>query len=147
MTRTGHECEQCGARYASAGDSCVERFGALLALDHSRTEPWGSRHGVAFAVFVLQHVSSYGPLSVERSWQYLQRVYVSGEAPMAVARGMRRAGEGPTGWDVPPLPGTARRPHRFAVTIADLGEFTAESYAERLDDWCRATLGALQEDA
>src|ERR1051326_7998235 len=48
-------CVECGAEYESDEDSCVARFDRLLALDHSRQEPWGSRHGQAFAAFALQH--------------------------------------------------------------------------------------------
>ena len=53
MTPT--RCDECGARYTEPGDSCQARFDQLLALDHSRQEPWGSRHGLAFAAFALQH--------------------------------------------------------------------------------------------
>jgi len=49
MTR----CPECGASYATEDDSCSARFERLLALDHSRQEPWGSRHGQAFAAFAL----------------------------------------------------------------------------------------------
>ena len=52
-------CNECGARYGNSTDSCVVRFDQLLALDHSRREPWGSRHGLAFAVFALQHPQRY----------------------------------------------------------------------------------------
>jgi hypothetical protein len=34
-------------------------------------------------------------------------------------------------------------PRRARVTIAELGEFDAETYPARLEDWCRATLESL----
>src|SRR5205823_8749822 len=50
-----HQCAECGAMYIDEFDSCAARFETLLAVDHSRREPWGSRHGQAFAAFALQH--------------------------------------------------------------------------------------------
>jgi hypothetical protein len=50
----GSLCPECGATYSEEGDSCAARFDQLLALDHSRREPWGSRHGQAYAAFALQ---------------------------------------------------------------------------------------------
>jgi hypothetical protein len=49
-------------------------------------------------------------------------------------------GRTPPGWAVPARavrPGCAP-----AVTIVDLGDFDAATYAARLDDWCRAALVA-----
>jgi catechol 2,3-dioxygenase-like lactoylglutathione lyase family enzyme len=45
----------------------------LLALDHSRQEPWGSRHGVAFAAFALQHPARYAT-SLDPAWATLHRM-------------------------------------------------------------------------
>src|SRR5712664_2891954 len=47
-------CPQCGAVYPPPPTSCADQFAVLLALDHSRREPWGSRHGLAFAAYSLQ---------------------------------------------------------------------------------------------
>ena len=137
---TPHRCSECGAEYADAEDSCTARFDALLALDHSRREPWGSRHGQAFAAFALQHPQRYAS-SLDRAWAVLHRIYVSGEAPAKVFAALVGArGELPPTWSVPRR---ASRPIAApAVTIAELGDFEAETYAERLDAWCRATLVA-----
>lgn len=48
-------CVECGA---SAGTSCAELFEHLLALDHSRKEPWGPLHGIVVACYRLQHPST-----------------------------------------------------------------------------------------
>jgi len=80
MTPT--HCEDCGARYRDAADSCQGRFDQLLALDHSRQEPWGSRHGLAFAAFVLQHPRRYSAASVARARELIHRVVVNHE-PLA----------------------------------------------------------------
>ena len=58
----GNRCPQCGGALASPDDSCASRFDTLLALDHSRQEPWGSRHASAFATFALQHRACPGLL-------------------------------------------------------------------------------------
>ena len=134
-------CPECGARYATDGDSCQTRFEQLLALDHSRREPWGSRHGQAFAAFVLQHPVLHAR-SVERAWAALYRIYVHGEAPHAVFASFRpsataRGGARPR---VPALPiGRAAAPR---VTIVDLADFAPETYPASLDGWCRAALEA-----
>ena len=130
-------CTQCGAEYEKENDSCSARFDRLLALDHSRQEPWGSRHGQAFAAFALQHPETY-PSSVDHAWQALHRIYVRGEAPTYVFAALR--GRGRTDHETP------RRPDRPlelpSVTIAYLADFAADTYPERLDAWCRASLAA-----
>ena len=139
-----HTCPQCGARYDNAADSCAQRFAALLALDHSRQEPWGSRHGSAFAAYTLQHPQGQARDSHTRCWMLLQRVWVSGDDPQFVAKTLRRIEEGAAApWTVPPLPADAEKPRRPRVTIADLGDFDAPTYAAKLEAWCRATLEAL----
>jgi hypothetical protein len=127
-------CKECGAHYADDEDSCASRFDELLALDHSRQEPWGSRHGQAFAAYALQHPAIHAR-SLDSAWAELYRIYVLGEYPAAVIASMR-AGRPATG--VPPRP-----PHRIAppkITIADLGDFGSETYSVRVDDWCKAAL-------
>ena len=133
-------CADCGARYAKAEDTCVARFDALLALDHSREEPWGSRHGQAFAAFALQHPGRYAS-SLDRAWATLYRIYVTHQLPHRVfAALVALRGAIPADWNVPVRP---ERPATApAVTILDLADFAAQTYPARLDDWCRATLAA-----
>ena len=134
------QCPECGAVYEINGDSCAARFDMLLALDHSRQEPWGSRHGQAFAVFALQHPTSY-PASLDRAWEVLYRIYVLGKPPAEVFGALVAArGAAPAALDVPPR--SARPIGAPMVTIADLADFAAETYVERFDAWCRATLAA-----
>jgi hypothetical protein len=136
-------CAECGARFDDPSRSCAERFDVLLALDHSRTEPWGSRHGQAFAAYTLQHPSTQSAESLERCWMMLCRILVAQDDPADVIRGLRRAGaRTPLGWTVTAFPGRDALRAPFAVTIADLGDFAAHEYAERLDAWCAATLAA-----
>ena len=145
---SGHVCPQCGAAYETADDSCARRFSALIALDHSRQEPWGSRHGSAFAAYTLQHPVGQPRVVLERCWIMLQRIWVAGDDPQFVARTLRAVEDGrPHPWTVPPLPGDADTPRRPRVTIADLGEFDAEGYPGRLEAWCRATLDATAQPA
>lgn len=133
-------CPECGAVYEPGGEDCGRRFEALLALDHSRTEPWGTRHGLAFSVFALQHSGRF-PLNVaERAWILLYRVYVEGDDYRRVTAALRRIGRQNPDWDVPAR--GAQRPTTFSVTIADLGSFSANRYIDQLDRWCRATVEA-----
>ncbi|HRQ78482.1 MAG TPA: DUF5946 family protein [Gemmatimonadaceae bacterium] len=134
MTPT--RCDECGASYTERDDSCQARFDQLLALDHSRQEPWGSRHGLAFAVFALQHPRRYGAGSVARSLELIQRVVRDGEPLASVVADFRAR----TDTEVPaPIDAS---PRTFAVTIADLGDFDAASYAHDLQRWARAALDA-----
>ena len=91
---TGHSCAQCRAHYTSPADSCESRFDSLLALDHSRQEPWGSRHGSAFAAFVLQHPAGRSREMLERCWTLLYRIWIAGEDSRAVAHALRRIEDG-----------------------------------------------------
>lgn len=136
---TTDRCPECGAVYP-AGDSCAARFAELLALDHSRREPWGSRHGQAFAAFALQHPATHAR-SLDHAWAALHRIYVHGEPPARVFGALvARGGAPPDGWHTPPRP--AEPAHAPAVTIADLGGFAAETWPQHLDAWCRAALAA-----
>ena len=143
---SGTTCPQCGAVYENADDSCAQRFSALLALDHSRQEPWGSQHGSAFAAFTLQHPEGQPRALLERCWIMLHRIWVARDDPQFVIRTLRDVENGrPHRWTVPPLPVDAARPRRPRVTIADLGEFDAAGYPGQLEAWCRATLEALAQ--
>ena len=134
------ECPECGATYTSDSDFCAERFNVLLALDHSRPEPWGSRHGQAFAAFVLQHPERF-KRSVDRAWATLQQIYVVGEEPERVVAALLSSPYAlPAWWTVAPR--SVQRHSAPSMTIADLGDFSATSYAERLDAWCLASLAA-----
>ena len=132
-------CPACGASYVAPGDTCAARFDALLALDHSRTEPWGSRHGIAFAAYALQHPDRVGPAVALRAFDTLDRVYRLGEPMRHVIHDMRAAATGaqttaPLRTSLPPRVAPA------TVTISALGEFAAATYAADLDAWCLATL-------
>lgn len=132
-------CPECGAIYQEDGDDCQRRFDALLALDHSRTEPWGSRHGLAFSAFALQHPSRFPPDVALRAWTMLYSVYVLGNDYLRVTAALRRLGRQNPDWDLPALP-ASRPASPFAFTISDMGSFTAPSYPDQLDGWCRAAL-------
>ncbi|HEX6316464.1 MAG TPA: DUF5946 family protein [Gemmatimonadaceae bacterium] len=138
-------CSQCGAAYASPEESCARRFEALIALDHSRQDPWGSRHGSAFAVYTLQHAKGQSRQSLERCWALLYRVWILGEPESLVTQSFRSPTARIESSRIPPFPEVTLR--RFRVTIADLGGFSPEDYAQRLEAWCRATLEAFGEPA
>jgi len=138
-------CPECGAVYSEPDDSCSARFDALLALDHSRREPWGSRHGMAFAAYALQHPALHAR-SLDNSFAALVRIYVGHEPRADVFARLRSTrGSLPAEWSVATRPAAPLRAP--SMTIADLGEFDAESYAARLDDWCRAALAVWGVDA
>ena len=90
---------------------------------------------VAFATFALQHPSRY-PASLDAAWSALYRLCCLGQ-PLAhvtaVFRGRARSTD-----NVPARP--ARIRELPAITIADLADFAATTYPERLDAWSRATL-------
>jgi len=132
------QCSECGAQYVSDSQSCLARFEELLALDHSRREPWGSRHGQAFAAFALQHPIRHRS-SLDAAWVALYRIYCRNESPSAVFTSIRHAGGRPDpNSDLPSRPLEPIASPR--LTIVDLGDFAATTYAARLDEWCRATL-------
>jgi Family of unknown function (DUF5946) len=128
-------CEECGARYRDAADSCQDRFDQLLALDHSRREPWGSRHGLAFAAFALQHPRRYPAATVASARELIQRVAGNGESLAQVVAEFRARPQ-----DTADRIETTSAPD-FSVTIADLGTFGAATYPDDLLRWARAALG------
>ena len=136
-------CAECGATWRDPEDACAARFDRLLALDHSHREPWGSRHGLAFAVYAVQHPARFPATSRAAAVELLTAVYRRGEDRAWAVRRLRTAMA-----DRKPASGTpdASVPHPrdgFPVTIASLGTFEAETYASALDAWCRATLATL----
>ena len=134
-------CEGCGAKYLPGSDSCAARFEVLLGLDHSRTEPWGSRHGLAFSAYVLQHPHRFDRSVLERAWLLLFSVYVNGADRIRLAEALRRLGKANPQWQTPPVP-AGQPPPRFDVTIKDLGGFEAATYAGQLDQWCESALAS-----
>ena len=134
------QCPECGASYADAGDTCESRFALLLALDHSRQEPWGSRHGMAFAAFALQHPARFAT-SLDHAWAALFQIYAAHmDARYVFATLRANALKTPQDWAVPPRP--AAKVRLPTMTIADLADFAADTYPDNLDAWCRATLDA-----
>ena len=138
MNAETHSCTQCGATY-EGDNTCESRFNELLALDHSRREPWGSRHGLAFAVYALQHPSSFDKATLDRSWLILYRVFVAGNSAPMLLHALVKNPALAASIDVPPRPSISSTQHP-RITIADLGNFEAIRYATRLQDWCVATL-------
>jgi hypothetical protein len=134
-------CPQCGATFADSSSSCEAKFDHLLALDHSHVQPWGSRHGVAFSTFVLQHPGGRTAVQLTACWIMLYRVWMKGDNRAKLAAAMRaRQNLPPAEWDVPPLPSVPAAGTRYAMTIADLGDFDADTYVHKLEEWGRATL-------
>ncbi len=135
---TDAHCADCGARYDGGEDSCQLRFDALLALDHSRTEPWGSRHAIAFATYALQHPTAHTDATRSFARELLRRVFQRHEPLTQVVADFRARGISPrrsiAAADIPPRGGP------FAVTIRDLGDFEASGYAAALERWALATL-------
>ena len=135
-----HRCSECGAEYANPGVSCPTRFDELLALDHSREEPWGSRHGQAFAAYALQHPRTHAA-SLDRAWVALYAIYVLNEEPLQVFEVLRRTpSQLAARLSIPPRPEGMVQPPE--ITIATLGDFASNTYPRLLDSWCRATLAA-----
>lgn len=141
-------CPECGGRHDDPADSCAARFGALLALDHSRREPWGSRHAIAFACYTLQHPASASHEALERCWLLLHRVVIEGDDPVRLAAALRKNPPARLeAWGVPPLPLSPSPGGPFPVTIGDLGEFDAASYPASLTAWAAATYRRWRGDA
>jgi hypothetical protein len=144
-------CAECGRFTAEA--TCETLFHQLLALDHSRQEPWGPLHGVAVGTYFLQHPTGQKPAALRPQWS-LAHAYLAGGLPRieAMTRRVRqlnansgsgRKPEAADYGDAPPLPSAT--PTAYAVTIGDVavdGTFPAEGYAERVRAWVSATIEA-----
>ncbi|NUP49039.1 MAG: hypothetical protein HOW97_17290 [Catenulispora sp.] len=142
-------CPECGA----ASGACDELFSALLALDHSRTEPWGPLHGVSVSCYFLQHPGRSAASHRAREWE-LVHAYLDGGLA-AVAWTARRARSenshrGP-GLTTPAMPAVrAVPPTVFAVTIEEVavdGTFPAGGFADRVTAWAAATVRAWRPAA
>jgi len=135
-------CADCGATWRDADAACQARFDRLLALDHSHREPWGSRHGLAFAVYALQHPTQFPATSRVAARDLLTAVYRRGE-DVAWAVGRLRTAMADSRRSMAPADVVPHPRRGFAVTIDGLGDFDAEHYVADLERWCRATLEAL----
>lgn len=136
-------CPECGAPA-----DCEELFQALLALDHSRREPWGPLHGVSVSCFVYQHpgrLASGPPFA----WTIMHAYLRDGrDGADRVVSGFRRANSHRHRGDAPSTDVSAPSgppPARFGVTISDVavdGAFPADGFAERVREWAAATVDA-----
>ena len=140
-------CAECGAPMQPR--SCDDLFHTLLALDHSRQEPWGPLHGVSVSCFLLQHHSRI-PDDDAMPWA-LVRGYLEGgldEIEQLVENARRgnshRLNAGPARVaHAAASPRATAPPSHFAVTIEDValdGSFPAAGFAERVKDWSAATV-------
>nr|WP_236540372.1 DUF5946 family protein [Spiractinospora alimapuensis] len=136
-------CPECGT---TSEVPCATLFNRLLALDHSRAEPWGPLHGVAVACYRLQHGSQLPEGSDVLLG--LLRVFVDEGAAAAhrFAEGRRRANSHRNrGAARPAYAPTTVSPNGFRVTLADVaadGTFPASGYERRVRDWADATITA-----
>lgn len=136
-------CPQCGATYVAPDDTCEARWQRLLALDHSRQAPWGPLHALSFATWTLQHPDAAAPGSVARCRELLERVIGRGEPLARVAADFRARPPAEPSTRSLELPlELSRRPRRFGVTIADLGDFDGATFESVLQRWAQATLEA-----
>ncbi|MFF8309733.1 DUF5946 family protein [Streptomyces lydicus] len=143
-------CAECGAPMDAR--SCDELFDILLALDHSRQEPWGPLHGVSVSCFLLQHPSRLPADDGTRAWALLHAYLAGGLAEVNQLVGRARRGnshrvKGSPSEDVreaaQPRRDAPRSP--FSVTIHDVavdGSFPSSEFAERVRAWAAATVDA-----
>jgi hypothetical protein len=137
-------CAQCGA---VSDTPCEELFQRLLALDHSRREPWGPLHGVAVACYRLQHPASLAEGAHTFPLELL-RTHVAGgaEASRKLTERSRRANSHRVRRREHTAPASSPdAPTRFAFTVAEVavdGSFPAGGHSERVRSWARATLTA-----
>jgi hypothetical protein len=140
LTLPSERCPGCGA--PAEPDSCDELFQVLLALDHSRQDPWGPLHGVSVSCFLLQHHGgSVEGVSPRRA---VLQAYLDGglEAVEHLTTRARRANRrGGVVFDLDPAHKDALPVGPFAVTIVDVahgGKFPADGFAERVRNWASA---------
>ncbi|MGI6877129.1 DUF5946 family protein [Amycolatopsis sp. 3B14] len=134
-------CAECGG----AGP-CEELFHVVLALDHSRREPWGPLHGVTVACFLLQHPSRVPERDRGRNWAIV-RAFADGGRPAVagLTAAVRRANSHRARGALPEFDAPPGGAGSFEVTIADVaqdGTFPAAGFEERVRAWARATLDA-----
>ncbi|GAB3723883.1 DUF5946 family protein [Nocardiopsis oceani] len=137
-------CSECGAHSATP---CAELFHRLLALDHSRQEPWGPLHGAAVACYLLQHPSLL-PQGGHVVPLELLRTHVEDGAAAArrlTERSRRANSHRVRGRERSAPDSLPEAPAGFTFTIAGASEdggFPAEGHPERVRAWAESTLAA-----
>ena len=140
-------CPECGAHSATP---CEELFHRLLALDHSRQEPWGPLHGATVACYLLQHPSAL-PQGGHDFPLELLRVHVENgaEASRRLTERSRRANSHRVRDREQAAPASSpEAPAGFRFTIAETSEdggFPAEGHPERVRAWAESTLAAWHD--
>ncbi|WP_260194974.1 DUF5946 family protein [Actinophytocola gossypii] len=132
-------CEECGA--SGRLGSCTELFGALLALDHERRQPWGRFHGLNVACFQLQHPSATTVSAVGGQWQVVNTFLAGGLTAIQdlQTRWVRSNRRGARPW--PAADSVPARSAPPTVTIEDVsvdGTFPASGYEERMHAWAKS---------
>ena len=105
--------------------TCGELFDRLLALDHSRRQPWGALHGEAVACYFLQHSrAKRAPRVGAPLYERLERF-------------------------VGPDPDRESSPHSTTVAIHDVavdGSFPAAGHREGLIWWAQSILDSQRSE-
>jgi hypothetical protein len=118
MTRS--RCEDCGAPATDV--TCSELFERLLALDHSRRQPWGELHGQSVACYFLQHPNARrAPRDRTALYEFLEGFVADG------------------GWSG----------NRAPLTIHDValdGTFPAAGHRERIQRWATSVLASHHDE-
>lgn len=136
-------CSECG----TTGEiPCTTLFDRLLALDHSRAEPWGPLHGVVVACYRLQHPAQL-PEGPEVLLELLRVFVAEGSAGARRFTEHRRRANSHRNRGRTPAPHepVAVAPDGFLVTIGDVavdGTFPAPGYEQRVRAWADTTLAA-----
>jgi hypothetical protein len=139
MSHQGMPCPHCGA--SGRFGSCADLFGALLALDHERRQPWGRFHSLNVACYLLQHPAEASESVLAGQWQIV-RTFLDGgldaveELTRARVRSNRDARP-----PAPPTPAPKAPDRHPEVTIEDVavdGTFPAEGYEARMRRWAES---------
>lgn len=139
MSHQQSPCLECGA--SGRFGTCADLFGALLALDHERRQPWGRFHSVNVACYLLQHPSQASESVRAGQWQVVGTFLDGGlDAVDRLTTARVRANRDGR----PPLAPTPAPPAgdgRPDVTIEDVsvdGTFPAEDYGARMLRWAQS---------
>lgn len=143
-------CKDCGA--VADETSCEELFHRLLALDHSRAEPWAAFHAVNVASYALQHPTWSSSRFRDGQYRILSVFATDGLSGVhaltasRVSANSHRQKRGRTHELLQPDAGRAlsgvEPPTQFRTTIHDVavdGTFPAAGYTERVTNWAEAT--------
>lgn len=146
-------CSECGAALTAgtAGSTCQDAFGQMLAWEYEDMEHRGQVHHLMVLCYHLQHPSLYAPDGLHSAQRLLLEFVEGGVTPQEVRqRDREKVDSGKRDWKIKARPGMVasyRNPIRWTMTSADVIARGPDAYITSVQEWARSVIAAMRKSS